>query len=256
MTKVNYHTHTTRCHHANGSDEAYVQAAIQAGFKELGFADHTPWLEASPNIQHIRMAPGEIDDYVTSIQNLAQKYQDAISLKIGLECEYHPTMMPWLKKVVKMKGLDYLILGNHFHDGGYNHVYYGAPTMSLKTLWQYVEDIKGAIDSGMFSYIAHPDLIHYQSSKDQNYQQAMSELCQYAKNAEVPLEFNLLGYKENRHYPCPDFWEIAAACGNQVIIGFDAHEPSHLTDEKIYQKALAYLNDLGIEIIDQIRFLK
>lgn len=74
MTKVNYHTHTTRCHHANGSDEAYVQAAIQAGFKELGFADHTPWLEASPNIQHIRMAPGEIDDYVTSIQNLAQKY--------------------------------------------------------------------------------------------------------------------------------------------------------------------------------------
>ena len=40
MIKANYHTHTARCGHAIGTDEEYVQAAIQAGLKTLGFSDH------------------------------------------------------------------------------------------------------------------------------------------------------------------------------------------------------------------------
>ena len=30
--KYNYHTHTSRCFHARGTDEEYVLAAIEAGF--------------------------------------------------------------------------------------------------------------------------------------------------------------------------------------------------------------------------------
>ena len=37
--KVNYHTHTSRCGHATGTDEQYVCAAIRQGFDELGFSD-------------------------------------------------------------------------------------------------------------------------------------------------------------------------------------------------------------------------
>ena len=39
----NYHTHTTRCMHAIGSEEEYILAAISAAYTELGFSDHTPW---------------------------------------------------------------------------------------------------------------------------------------------------------------------------------------------------------------------
>mgnify|MGYP000335070433 CR=1 FL=1 len=31
----NYHTHTTRCMHAIGSEEEYILAAISAGYTEL-----------------------------------------------------------------------------------------------------------------------------------------------------------------------------------------------------------------------------
>jgi histidinol-phosphatase (PHP family) len=41
--KINYHTHTTRCHHAAGTEREYVEAAIANGIKVLGFADHTPY---------------------------------------------------------------------------------------------------------------------------------------------------------------------------------------------------------------------
>ena len=37
--KHNFHTHTTRCGHATGTEEEYVQAAIQRGLKQLGFAE-------------------------------------------------------------------------------------------------------------------------------------------------------------------------------------------------------------------------
>ena len=41
---ANYHTHTWRCRHADGTEREYVETAIEAGFKILGFSDHTPQL--------------------------------------------------------------------------------------------------------------------------------------------------------------------------------------------------------------------
>ena len=38
----NYHTHTFRCHHAQGTDEEMVLAAIKSGIKVFGFSDHGP----------------------------------------------------------------------------------------------------------------------------------------------------------------------------------------------------------------------
>ena len=38
---ANFHTHTARCNHATGTDREYVEAAIRAGVKSLGFSDRT-----------------------------------------------------------------------------------------------------------------------------------------------------------------------------------------------------------------------
>ena len=37
MKQTNFHTHTSRCHHAFGNDEEFVRTAIQNGFEVLGF---------------------------------------------------------------------------------------------------------------------------------------------------------------------------------------------------------------------------
>ncbi len=55
--KTNYHTHTTRCHHATGSDEEFVLSAIKGGYQEIGFSDHTPWKYHTNYISDIRMLP-------------------------------------------------------------------------------------------------------------------------------------------------------------------------------------------------------
>ena len=40
---ANYHTHTWRCNHAFGVEKQYIENAIEAGLRILGFADHTPY---------------------------------------------------------------------------------------------------------------------------------------------------------------------------------------------------------------------
>ena len=254
--KVNYHMHTSRCHHALGSDEDYIRAAIQAGFDEVGFADHTPWRYPDGYVSGMRMKESELDGYIESIQRLQKKYQNQISVKIGLECEYFPEMMPWLEETLKEKPVNFIILGNHFHLDDMHGRYYGWPTESEEVLLDYVSDVKAALAAGLYSYIAHPDLVHYRHPEDEIYRKAMTELCLAAKAADTPLEFNLLGYREHRQYPCEAFWKIASACQCQAIIGFDAHEPARLKDNDLYQQAKDYLFSLNLEIVDKIRFLK
>ena len=53
--RTNYHTHTTRCLHATGSDEEFVLSAIKGGYQELGFSDHTPWKYHTDYVSDIRM---------------------------------------------------------------------------------------------------------------------------------------------------------------------------------------------------------
>ena len=95
----NYHTHTSRCGHATGEDEQYVQCAIEAGIKVLGFSDHTPW----PGLLQpkIRMSEDLLENYVKSLTFLKEKYKDQIEIHIGLEVEYIDEFVPfyeWMKK--------------------------------------------------------------------------------------------------------------------------------------------------------------
>ena len=62
------------------------------------------------------MLPEELPGYVESIRSLQEKYKNQISIKIGLECEYFPEYIHWLKGIIKEYKLDYIIFGNHhFH---------------------------------------------------------------------------------------------------------------------------------------------
>lgn len=250
----NYHTHTKRCYHAIGSEEEYIQAAIQSGYTELGFSDHTPWHYHSAFHSSMRMEESKLPEYVETLQQLKEKYKDQISLKIGLECEYFPQYMNWLKETLKKYQIDYIILGNHYDDTDETGIYFGYP-LTQKQLTKYVDNCIKGIETGLYSYVAHPDLAYY-DTKDSFYKQEMRRLCLVAKAHHLPLEFNLLGFKTRRHYPHPDFFEIVKEVGNQVIIGTDAHEPSALLDMKTYAQAKQYLERLGVELTEDIKFLR
>lgn len=258
--KTNYHTHTTRCLHATGSDESYVLSAIRGGYKELGFSDHTPWKREDKFRSIMRMDVEEFPFYVKSIRGLREKYKENISLKIGLECEYFKDKMSWLKELIQEYQLDYVIFGNHFYGDEKNDFFFDESTLDKHAVDLYVRSAIEGMETGLYAYLAHPELFTRSYLKqDDACIGAFRSLCRAAKQMSVPIEYNLAGciYNEKYHaasYPHPKFWEIAAQEGCTAIIGVDAHNNLHLETDKYYLAAQKQLSRLGIATIDTIPF--
>ena len=150
--KANYHTHTKRCGHATGTMEEYIINAIEAGYKVLGFSDHAPF----PGVvqEGIRMTYDMLDSYIQEFQRLKEKYRDHIELHIGLEAEYVEKFEDYYRYLLKEKGIEYLLLGQHcFINDDNQFEWYGR-----SRAYKRVEDMIKGIKSGLFSYCAHPDI--------------------------------------------------------------------------------------------------
>ena len=77
--RVNMHTHSVYC---DGKDrpEEMIQTALEKGFTILGFSGHgfSPYDTASMSAEHTR-------SYIDEINALKQKYQDRITIFLGIE---------------------------------------------------------------------------------------------------------------------------------------------------------------------------
>ena len=264
----NYHTHTWRCQHARGTERQYVENAIAAGYSVLGFSDHTPWPYKSDFVSGMRMRLDQFEDYRRTVLKLREEYAGRIEIPLGLECEAFPEYIDWLRDF-KAEYLDYVLLGNHYDatDEGDHRVmnpgggfYFGRATRPEHAR-RYGERTLFGMQTGLFDYVAHPDLwLHMYPAFDADSRAVSRDICQCAKAMGLPLEFNLLGF--SRHddergkgwmsYPCPEFWQVAADTGCTAIIGFDAHSPEAIKWLDLYADARKTLHGLGMRVIDHL----
>ena len=250
---ANYHTHTYRCGHAEGGERDYIERALQSGLKILGFSDHTPYdfFDSEPRNRPMRMMPEELPGYAASLRALAEEYRDRIEIRLGVEAEYYPKYFTRLLELLRENGVEYMILGQHFLGNEIGDAYAGRPTLDRKQLSRYVSQTVEALETGLFTYFAHPDLIHFIGSRSV-YDREMRALCRAALAAGTPLEINLLGVREGRHYPNERFWQLAAEEGNPVVLGCDAHHPDDLLDREAEARALALVERLGLNRLDTV----
>ena len=252
---ANYHTHTPRCGHAVGTEEEYVQAAIQRGIKILGFADHSPQCYPDGYSSSLRMKPEQAEEYVSTILRLQERYQNSIELHAGVEMEYYPAYFADTLSLLRDSRVEYLILGQHYIGNEIGEKHNNQRTESEAKLKQYCRQVSDAVNTGLFTYVAHPDVLHFVGDP-KIYQKYSRILCREANVCGIPLEFNLLGLNANLHYPNPQFWQIAAEEGCRVILGCDAHKPEALLDTATEQRALAYIKQLGLDVLDRVELRK
>lgn len=238
--KENYHTHTTRCHHAYGTEEEYIEAAIDMGLTILGFADHVPCPFEDGYVSHIRMTMEEAEEYVATVRKAASKYREYIKVLVGFEMEYIPEFFSRQMSMCERLGVDYRIMGQHFWISEQEGPYAGTPTDDDSRIRTYVDSIIEGMETGAFGYLCHPDLIHYQGL-DSVYHWEMTRLCKRLKELQIPIEMNMGGMLDGKHYPADRFWSIASEVGNKVIVGIDAHSPDSIKDMDTYGKCMEIL---------------
>ncbi len=251
---TNYHTHTNRCHHAEGEDEEYVKSAIKMGYSILGFSDHAPFYYPDGYVSYYKMLPSKVTEYARSIFSLREKYSDKIRLHLGFEAEYYPELFAEGLKLWQSVGAEYIILGQHFIECEYSKNEHSFGPSTNEKLRRYTDRCIEAIETEKFSYIAHPDVINYVGDDEKFYEHEVKRLVECANRHETPLEINMLGLYEGRHYPNRNFWRIAAGLNPKVILGTDAHSPLALENMNVRRQAEKLAKDCGLNLIDKFEF--
>ena len=252
----NLHTHTTRCRHAEGSDEEYIRCAIEAGIKHLGFSDHAPYIfpDGYENKYRVQMCDGQ--SYIDDLRALRRKYKDRIEISIGFEMEYYPDYFDKMLKIARNLGAEYLILGQHFilneHPDGIGA---GGPTDSREHLKIYVDEVISAIKTGAFSYVAHPDVMCF-TGDDKVYEREITRLAEASRELNIPLEINLAGVRYKKFYPADKFWSIVGKIGSPVTVGYDAHKATDLLNTEQLRIADDIIIRHRLNYIDMPKLIK
>ena len=251
MLIANYHTHTPRCLHAEGTEEQYIAAAMESGMKILGFSDHAPQWFREDYYSNMRMYPHKLPEYCDTIRKFQKKHAGQLDILLGVEAEYYPTIFGDLLKNLRDNGVQYMILGQHWAGHEIGETYSGRPNGDAAQLQRHCRQTMDAINTGLFTYIAHSDTFNF-TGDPKTYDSYIRPLCREAKACGIPLEINLLGLGEGRHYPNPRFWQIAEEENCDCVIGFDAHRPNALRDLGTYEKALQCVRKYGLKLLDSV----
>lgn len=245
----NFHTHTVRCRHAIGTEEEYIAEAIKGGIKYLGFSEHMPFAFSDGYEGKSRVPVSEAEEYVSTLCRLREKYKNDIEIKIGFEMEYYPDSFDAMLKKAKEYGAEYLLLGQHFLREEYPGVIHtNRPNDSVEDLKEFVSRIVSGIESGVFTYVAHPDVFNF-IGDEEIYKTEMRKIIKTAVKNNTPLEINLLGIRKERNYPNMVFWEMVGEEQAAVTFGSDCHGPQFVCDKSSYLKALEIVNKYNLNYI-------
>ncbi|MBR6004786.1 MAG: hypothetical protein IK063_01005, partial [Clostridia bacterium] len=84
------------------------------------------------------------------------------------------------------------------------------------------------------------------------YEKENRRLCRAAAQAEIPLEINFLGIRDNRHYPNDKFWKIAGEEGCTAVFGFDAHKAQAAYDGDSLPEAQRIVSEYGLKLVETV----
>ena len=236
---IDLHNHTPLCNHAEGTPEEYVEAAIAKGIDIFGFADHAP-MDFDPNY---RMYFEEMDDYEAEVKELADRYRDRITIRLGYEVDYLPGRMD--ERVLNAE-VDYLIGSVHFiNEWGFdNPEFIGHyENADLDKIWrEYFDAVEAMAGSGLFDIVGHLDLIKVFNYKPQSDIRALAEgALDTIARSDMTLELNAAGWRKpvGEAYPSLDLLRMAHDRRIPITFASDAHKPEQVGYRKDELHALA-----------------
>lgn len=256
IPRVNLHTHTSRCKHASGNIHDYCKAAVEAGISILGFSDHSPFPDHE--YQPSRMDFSELPAYRREIEE-ARRVFPRLTILAGLEIDYRPVLGVnfYKEEFLEKQDLDYLIAGAHFLPAANGqparHLDCEKP-ISLPLLREFVRTTIEIMETGLVSYIAHPDITALVCDRwTPDHRAAYKDIIEASLALNIPLEINAYGLRKKPietvegirpPYPWLPFWELAAEYGIRAVAGADAHRPEDVWGN--IEDAMAIGEKLGL----------
>ncbi len=222
-TRIDLHNHTTRCNHAEGTIDEYIEKAIALGIDIYGFSEHAP-MDFDPGY---RLAFEEVNAYESDVLTARETYKDQIKILLGYEVDWLPGHMS--EQILNAK-VDYLIGSVHFIDTwSFDNPEFigGWKDRDIDEIWQaYFEASEAMAKSGKFDIAGHLDLIKvfkYLPKKDVRL--LAKNTLKAIKQNNMVLEINAAGLRKpiGEPYPSKALLEEAYALDIPITFASDAH---------------------------------
>ena len=241
--RIDLHNHTTRCNHAEGTVDEYIQRAIELGIDIYGFSEHAP-MDFDPDY---RLAFEEMDAYTNDVLTAKEHYKDEIKILLGYEVDYLPGHMD--ERVLSAK-VDYLIGSVHFIDKwSFDNPEFiaGWKNKDIDEIWQaYFEATEAMAKSGKFDIVGHLDLIKvFKYMPKQDTRLLAKDALQAIKKSNMVLELNAAGLRKpiGEIYPSRSLLEEAFALDIPITFGSDAHAVDQVGFA--YEKVITLAKEVG-----------
>lgn len=232
---TDYHSHTTRCQHAIGTMEAYIERARALGLSEFGFSEHSPWM-VQPRGFHAAMTREEMPGYVKEVLDLRERYETRdFKVRLGIEMDFVPSRFAEARTAAEAYPWDYLI-------GSVHHLGFwclpdpgGRPYFDLVQMEDlcdlYFEQVAYLCRERFCDVLAHIDVVKKMGHRlPDGLLPWIEPLIPALREAEITVEINTSGFDHaaGEPYPGYDVIEALHAGGVGLMLCSDAHAPEHV----------------------------
>jgi len=221
--RIDLHNHTTRCNHAKGSMQSYIERAIELGIDIYGFSEHAPM----DFDEHYRLNFDEMSAYTQDVLRLKEQYKDDIKILLGYEVDY---LKGHIDQRVISADVDYMIGSVHFLDKWgfdnpeFKHEYQNK---NIDDIWQeYFNNIEAMAKTNYFDIVGHLDLIKiFNFMPTKEIRLIATPALKAIKKANMVLELNTAGLRKpcQEIYPAPSLLELAYELDIPITFSSDAH---------------------------------
>lgn len=248
--KYNLHTHSFYCGHGSGLIHEYYEEAKNKEFDVLGFSEHCPFPD-NKTFKNTRMSFDSMPRYTEDVRECQR--EGGIKVLLGYECDYLPEWKGYFEDLCG--DVDYLISGTHYvyrDDGRKTSPF--RDDFSSSDLVKYTKIYIDAMRTGLFLFMAHPDVFLLNYPWNENARSASLDIIEAAMELDMPLEINSNGIEKAREsgsaswgYPNDNFWYLAKEKGVKAVISSDAHKVENLY--KNYERVWEFSRSLDIDIL-------
>ncbi len=234
-----YHIHTPLCHHATGSMEEYVQAAIKKGLRKICFLEH---MEEGINAKKTTwLTEKDFDIYFSKGKLLQKKYHTQIEILLGVEVGYNPERVAILQDRLAARTWDWIGLSYHFHRYQEDSYHYNLVSkrdqrvLALNTaeaeaiLAAYYNSLSDAVDYIPCNMVCHLDAALRYHSGHPSFSQPWKEIKYLLKKLQdknIALEVNTSGIAiRNEVFPGKEILYQAILHKIPLVASSDSHSP-------------------------------
>jgi histidinol-phosphatase (PHP family) len=222
-TRIDLHNHTTRCNHAEGTIDEYIERAIEIGIDIYGFSEHAP-MDFDTKY---RLPLCDMNAYTNDVLQAKERYKNDIEILLGYEVDYLPGYME--DKVLNAQ-VDYLIGSVHFIDKwSFDNPEFigGWKDKDIDEIWKaYFEATEAMAKTGKFDIVGHLDLIKvFKYMPKEDIRILAKNVLKAIKNANMVLELNTAGLRKpvGEIYPSRQLLEEAYTLEIPITFSSDAH---------------------------------